>query len=227
MKSAYSDIINDYMELVSEEAALIKTMVTPDNIRLIKSGETYSIKKDEIIIVLEGHFTIDLLQTSYSEDFDDDTENDKSFRIGLGIKGMILGIVETYGPKLPLQYTAKQQVKIATFSRRFFEGYFVQQDKFNFLMKITAFTLAIVLDSFNERNFGNRYHVIRSMIYRYQKQSEEGVFHDRSLAGFILKRTKISRSYLFKILSSLKEGGYIEIHNGKLTSILKELPKNY
>lgn len=65
------------------------------------------------------------------------------------------------------------------------------------------------------------------MICRYQRQCEEGGLHDRSLAGFILKKTKVSRSYLFKIPSDLKEGGYIEIQNGKLTAILKELPEEY
>lgn len=223
MKSVYSEIINNYKDLISEEETLIRSMVTPENIRLIKRGETYQIKKDEIIIILEGHFTIDLMPSAPTDCEDDD----KSFRIGLGIKGMILGIIETYGPPLPLRYIAQQKVKLASFNRDVFEGFFIQQNKFSYFMKITAFTLAIVLDSFNERNFGNRYQVIRSMIYRYQRQREEGVLHDRSLAGFILKRTKMSRSYLFKILSDLKEGGYIEIQNGKLTSIIKELPEEY
>lgn len=223
MNTLYSDLINDYSELVAQEADLIKSMASPDNIKLIKKGEAYILKKDEIIVVLEGFFTVDLMQAPLSGSVQDD----KPFRVGQGIKGMILGLVEAYGPQLPLRYIAKQKVKIATFDRVFFEEFFVQRDKFTYLMKVSAFTLAIILDSYSERNFGNRYHVIRSMIYRYQKQREEGILPDRSLAGFILKRTKMSRSYLFKILADLKSGGYIEIENGKLTAILKELPEKY
>ncbi len=37
----------------------------------------------------------------------------------------------------------------------------------------------------------------------------------------------MSRSYLFKILADLKNGGFIDTENGKLVAILKELPEKY
>lgn len=223
----YSDMIDDYLALIHQEAELINSMTQPGNIKIVKKGECYNIKKNEIVIVLEGFFTIDLMQTAFPTGKTDDKESETPCRVGQGITGMILGLVETYGPEISLQYVAKQKVKIATFSREYFEDYFIQRDKFNYLMKVSAYTLAIVLESYSERNFGNRYLVIRSMIYRYQKQREEGILPDSSLAAFILQRTKMSRSYLFKILADLKNGGYISIDNGKLTAILKELPEKY
>ncbi|WP_227505052.1 helix-turn-helix domain-containing protein [Klebsiella aerogenes] len=60
-----------------------------------------------------------------------------------------------------------------------------------------------------------------------KKQQDAGVLHDRSLASFILKRTKMSRSYLFKILAELKEGGYIKMENGELIDIAHELPEKF
>lgn len=223
----YSDMINEYTDLIRQEAELIKSIVRPDNIKIVNKGERYTIKKDEIVIVLEGFFTIDLMQTGFPAEATGDKETETPCRVGQGIKGMILGLVETYGPAITLHYVARQKVKIATFSRDYFEDYFIQRDKFNYLMKVSAYMLAIVLESYSERNFGNRYHVIRSMIYRYQKQREEGILPDSSLAGFILQRTKMSRSYLFKILSDLKSGGYIDVQQGKLTAILKDLPEKY
>lgn len=65
------------------------------------------------------------------------------------------------------------------------------------------------------------------MIYRYLKQKNEGVLHDPSLANFILRRTKMSRSYLFQVLSDLKNGGYITMKNGELVDIVNELPEKY
>ncbi len=94
-------------------------------------------------------------------------------------------------------------------------------------MNMMAITLAFLLDAHDERAIGTRYFVIRSMIYRYLKQKNEGVLHDPSLANFILRRTKMSRSYLFQVLSDLKNGGYITMKNGELVDIVNELPEKY
>ncbi|WP_227665812.1 helix-turn-helix domain-containing protein [Klebsiella variicola] len=47
------------------------------------------------------------------------------------------------------------------------------------------------------------------------------------MANFILRRTKMSRSYLFQVLSDLKNGGYITMKNGELFDIVNELPEKY
>jgi len=227
MKTSYSDMITELMQLVSQESALIHSLVRPDNVRLCKNGEIFRLKQDEIFLVLEGVLAINMLQPMQSGEVSETVGHEEPFRVGKGIQGMILGLVEAYGPPIPLQYVAKRKVKIAIFNRSQFEALFVQQQKFSYLMKVSAYTLAMVIDSYNERNFSSRYSAIRSMIYRYQKQREEGLLHDNSLASFIQKRTKISKSYLFKILADLKNGGFIDTENGKLVAILKELPEKY
>ena len=148
-------------------------------------------------------------------------------RGGKGIKGMFFGIVESYGPGIQLHYTAKKNVKVFSCNLEYFEKHFTQPDKFTFLMNMMAITLAFLLDAHDERAIGTRYFVIRSMIYRYLKQKNEGVLHDPSLANFILRRTKMSRSYLFQVLSDLKNGGYITMKNGELVDIVNELPEKY
>ncbi|MGU3521842.1 helix-turn-helix domain-containing protein [Enterobacteriaceae bacterium C23F] len=227
IQNSYSDMITDFIELVSEESALIHSLVRPDNVRLCKNGEIFRLNQGEIVIVLEGVLAINMLQPMLSGEISEADGHEEPFRVGKGIQGMILGLIEAYGPPIPLQYVAKRKVKIATFNRSQFEALFVQQQKFSYLMKVSAYTLAMILDSYNERNFSSRYSVIRAMIYRYQKQSDEGLLHDNSLASFILSRTKMSRSYLFKILADLKNGGFIDTENGKLVAILKELPEKY
>lgn len=227
MKTSYSDMITDLMTLVSQESMLIHSLVRPDNVRLCQKGEIFRLSKDEIILVLEGVLAINLLQPLRSGGVSEADGHEEPFRVGKGIQGMILGLIEAYGPLVSLQYVAKHKVKIATFTRSQFEALFSEQRKFSYLMKISSYTLAMVLDSYNERNFSSRYSVIRAMIYRYQTQRDEGLLHDNSLASFILSRTKISRSYLFKILADLKSGGFIDIENGKLVAILKELPEKY
>lgn len=121
----------------------------------------------------------------------------------------------------------KKNVKVFSCNLEYFEKHFTQPDKFTFLMNMMAITLAFLLDAHDERAIGTRYFVIRSMIYRYLKQKNEGVLHDPSLANFILRRTKMSRSYLFQVLSDLKNGGYITMKNGELVDIVNELPEKY
>lgn len=48
-----------------------------------------------------------------------------------------------------------------------------------------------------------------------------------NVTGFIHERSYISRSMINQILSDLKKGEYIDIHRGRLKSILKNLPEKY
>ncbi|WP_434583458.1 helix-turn-helix domain-containing protein [Klebsiella sp. R390] len=227
MKIKYSTIISEYKKIITQDESIIKSVAMPDNTRIIKSGEIFRIEDGEIILVLSGVLAINMQQSTFPEHESITVAHEEPFRVGKGVRGMVFGLVESFGSSISLQYVAKQDSKIATLRYDDFVEIFTQKEQFKYLIKMTAFTLAMLLDSYNERNFGNRYNVIRSMIYRYKVQQDEGILHDDSLAGFILKRTKISRSYLFQILADLKDGGYIDVRNGKLESILKELPEKY
>ncbi|HAT1614294.1 TPA: hypothetical protein I8Y09_000962 [Raoultella ornithinolytica] len=227
MKVAYAEIISKYKIMVARGEPIIKSMANPDNTWVVKSGDIFKINKGEVVLVLEGVVAINICQESFMEHNRCITTHEEPFRVGKGIRGMLLGLVESYGPPLPLQYIAKRNVKIVKISSEDFERAFMREGHFRYFVEIISFILAMLLDSHYERAFSNRYNAIRSMIYRYQVQQEEGVLHDDSLSGFILKRTKISRSYLFQVLADLKSGGYIEVSNGKLISIIKELPEEY
>lgn len=227
MKTTYSEIIAEYQKVITQDEAIMKSITASGSTRIMKSGETFRIAKGEIILLLEGLLAINMQESSSAENEHTPAAHDTFFRVGKGVRGMILGLVESFGSAITLQYVVRHDARIVTLPYDVFEEIFIQKDKFNYLIKMTAFTLSMLLDSYNERNFSNRYSVIRSMIYRYKVQKDAGLLHGDSLAGFILKRTKISRSYLFQILADLKDGGYIDVRNGNLASILKELPEKY
>lgn len=77
--------------------------------------------------------------------------------------------------------------------------------------------LAIV---YEVRHGGNGYQVIKELIELY--------YHEphviQGLASYILKRTELSNSYVFRVLAALKKEKYIEMKNARLTKILKPLP---
>ncbi len=48
---------------------------------------------------------------------------------------------------------------------------FIQRDRFAYLMEIMAFQLSLIIDAHHEKNLPSRYDTIKSMIYRYKKNS--------------------------------------------------------
>lgn len=77
--------------------------------------------------------------------------------------------------------------------------------------------LAIV---YEVRHGGNGYQVIKELIELYHHEPHV----TQGLAGYILKRTELSNSYVFRILAALKKEQYIKMENARLTEILKPLP---
>lgn len=73
---------------------------------------------------------------------------------------------------------------------------------------------------YDVRHGGNGYKVVKELIELYLNE----IHVTQGLASYILKRTQLSNSYVFKILAALKKNGYIEIKNARLTRILKTLP---
>ena len=230
MKTTYSDVIDSYNHVVDSDLDVIQPLISVNQARIIKDNGVFRIEPGEVVIVVEGIISVEV---EYNVGFGSVSKRvalsktRDMLQIGKGIRGMILGIIENYGPELSLKYTAKKNVKIVTCSKDAFEHYFIQRERFSYLMEIMAFQLSLIIDAHHEKNLPSRYDTIKSMIYRYKKQRDSGVLHDKSLASFILKRTKMSRSYLFKILAELKEGGYIAMENGELVDIVRELPEKF
>ncbi|MGR7464433.1 helix-turn-helix domain-containing protein [Klebsiella aerogenes] len=230
MKTTYSDIIDSYNHVVASDLELIQPLVTANQPRIIKDNCVFRIEPGEVVIVVEGIIAIEVeynVGFGFASKLDTRSKTLDMLQIGIGICGMIFGIIESYGPAMTIKYTAKKNVKIVTCSKEDFEHYFIQSERFAYLMEIIAFQLSLIIDAHHEKNLPSRYDTIKSMIYRYKKQQDAEVLHDKSLTRFILKRTKMSRSYLFKILAELKDGGYIAMENGELVDIVHELPETF
>ena len=54
------------------------------------------------------------------------------------------------------------------------------------------------------------------MLSRYLYRGEIDGGQHESLSAFIIKRTNLSRSYVYQVLAALREGGYITVKKGKL-----------
>lgn len=168
---------------------------------------------DEIFFVLDGDIVI---------------QDDNDIVIGQSFPLMPVGLLERYYSETQLHYKAESQSKAISISFDTFDKMVYQSPKITkLLFKIISYMLISVVHVYYEVNTDTRYTVIRNMIYRYQKRNENNTLKDQNISAFILKRTKLSRSYIFKVLSELRVGGYITIERGKLISINKHIPERY
>jgi CRP-like cAMP-binding protein len=88
---------------------------------------------------------------------------------------------------------------------------------------MTIFSLELLA----ERKQLTSYQTIKPMLHRYLYRARTFENEKEGLANFIIRRTKLSRTHVFRVLADLKEGGYITMEKGKLISIDKTLPEDY
>lgn len=169
----------------------------------------------EIFFIIEGVVVIQ-----------DDQEN--STAIGQGFPYMPVGILERYYNDTELFYRAESVVKVKSLTCNEFDKLVSKSPELaQSIIKIMSHMIINLVHVYYERNTDTRYSVIRNMIYRYTIKNSNNTLKEQNLATFILNRTQLSRSYIFKVLSELKSGGYITIEKGKLISINKNIPERY
>lgn len=205
-----SDVDTDLIRQLEESG--MKTYLAANKEVKIKSGVVYLIHKGVVAVEVAnmcdgGH---------------------ESLHLGSCFPGMFLGIVENYGPTMPLTYITEEVSELIEIPGSYLEQLMAQHECWCFLLCSLSFMIAFLCNVNCERSVGSSYSVIRSLIYRYNIRANEGHHTSKeSLISFILKRVNISRSYVFQVLSDLKLGGYIKMESGKLKSILKKLPERY
>lgn len=69
------------------------------------------------------------------------------------------------------------------------------------------------------------YDIVRAQLNELSNEAQ-AIRNNITAEKYIRDKTHLSRSGVMRILASLKEGGYIEIHRGKLIKIVK-LPEKY
>lgn len=148
--------------------------------------------------------------------------------IGNAIELMPIGLMERYCPHLQFAYTCMTPVKLIKITYQIFDDIFYQDpEHMHVLSKIQTYMTIFSLELHAERKQPTSYQTIRPMLFRYLYRMKTFPGETEGLASFIIRRTKLSRTHVFRVLADLKEGGYITMKNGKLTSINKNLPEDY
>ncbi|TDN59523.1 helix-turn-helix domain-containing protein [Scandinavium goeteborgense] len=183
--------------------------------RYYKKGTYITLWSNEILIITSGEVT--MLP---------DTE--EACALGSTFDYMPIGFIERYNGALSLLYRVEKDTEVMSLSYQEFDEV-IRTSPFGvrYLSKLMAYITSSLIYINCERGSGTSYHTIRGLLYRYQYKYEGNVSNAESLAEFILQRSGLSRSYVFKILSGLKNGGYITLKNGRMLAINKAIPKKF
>lgn len=178
------------------------------------AGEALNIKAGTLYLVTEGSVAI--------------SDAKHELTIGNTIEYMPIGLMEHYCPLLDFSYKCMTDVKAIRITVDKFESFFYRSPQaMKALSTILVFMTVFSLDLHSERKRLTSYQTIKPMLYRYLYRARTFKNEKEGLANFIIRRTKLSRTHVFRVLSELKQGGYITVKNGKLLSIDKVLPEDY
>lgn len=189
---------------------------------IINVGEEVNLAARETLAIKSGfiYFPVDgTVAISIEED---------GLVVGNAIEYMPIGLMERRCPLVHFFYRCMTPVKVIKLSCAAFDQIFMQSPRHieafsTILLYMTIFSL----DVHSERKQASGYQTIKSMLYRYLYRTEEFEDESEGIANFIMRRTNLSRTHVFRVLADLKTGGYITITRGKLVSINRELPEEY
>jgi CRP-like cAMP-binding protein len=149
--------------------------------------------------------------------------------VGNAIEYMPIGLMERYCPLVNFEYTSMTPLVVIKLAEADFDRIFIHSgpERVIELTKILIYMTIFSLDLHVERKQLTSYQTIKPMLFRYLYRSQTHKHEREGLAAFIIRRTNLSRTHVFRVLADLKEGGYITVEKGKLVSINKTLPEEY
>jgi CRP-like cAMP-binding protein len=179
------------------------------------AGEPFQPQTGFIYFLLSGQITLAV--------------SDRENLLGIVIEHMPLGLLEHYCPPVALRYQCLDHCRFARITMENFERIFFHSspEYMKELATILAYMGIFALDAHNERSNLSGFQTIKSMLSRYLYRNEIDSGKRESLSAFIIKRTHLSRSYVYQVLAALKEGGYITVKKGRLISIDRKIPDKF
>ena len=123
-----------------------------------------------------------------------------------------------------LNLCARTRVNYALFSQEEWDDILGENNDLAMMtLKELRRTLAFLKDKIGIYTEKQAYRQIKHFMEDYIEKEHQ----EKSLLSFIEERSPLSRSMITKIIYNLRVGGYIEMEDGILIDIKKELPKSY
>ncbi|HEJ0318369.1 TPA: helix-turn-helix domain-containing protein [Klebsiella aerogenes] len=181
---------------------------------IFEPGVILQPRNGEVLVVADGLMSI-------SDDMED------GLMLGHTFRYMPIGLIERYYLQ-GLHYRTESRTTLVQLTAEEADMVFLATpERATLFSQIMSYMSSILIHVYYERNNDSGYATIREMLYRYLYKAEKNTLNNEGIAAFILRRTRLSRSYVFQILAGLKAGGYITVKQGRLLSINRNIPERY
>lgn len=142
--------------------------------------------------------------------------------IGYAFRYMPVGLLEHFSSRTELSYRAVTPVKLLKVPLSVLEELYSSGDSvlIKTLLTLKSTMTIALLASYRERSTCNAYQTIKNLIEHYCQEPRQL----EGIASYILRRTHLSRGYVFKILATLREVGIITMDNGRISAVNHIIP---
>lgn len=202
-------------EIVISSRLLLDLIYEKGGVRVVFNAGTHFIPDDNYIYFLKkGDVSIFCAK--------------KTTRIGTVTENMPIGLVEMIVPSFKAQYLCVSEVTLVKISwLNFLNTFRLDKNESAALLAVLVnFSASLINEKTSEKS-RTAYDSVVCMLRQYLKAKENDPTLTEGIASYVIKRTGLSKSYVFEILSELKCGGYISTSKGKLVAIHKKLPLAY
>lgn len=143
--------------------------------------------------------------------------------IDYAFRYMPVGLPELLFKEFSLNYRAATPVKLLQVPLSKLESIYTQENihLIRTLITLKSTMLNSLLAIYRERCTGGGYQTIKSLIEHYYNEPRQ----IEGLGSYILKRTSLSKGYIFSVLSTLKERGVMTMEKGRIIAIHAPLPE--
>lgn len=220
MELVLVDLLRKHKEYIEQHD--LYNVVTYGREYSIGSGNKIVVEKDCLYLIQRGTVSMEYIGIASKR-------NSSGYNLfNLLQEGMSIGLIELNCPEVVFEYVAQSDVDIVKYPSELFFTSIEQGGKQAVeLVKLILYMVSFMACAIIENSSDKSYTVIRAMVYRFNELSELNLHINESLVEFITRRSNLSKSYVFKIISELKKGGYITVEGGRLISIDIPLPAEY
>lgn len=212
--STFEDTMKFYADI--DFSRLEEKLIQTGRTLFFEKGTTLLPRPNEILVVMKGRLSV------LSSDDKECAALGQTFHL------TPIGLLERHHPTFRLNYRADELVTVIQLSTEEFDHVFFQDpNNIVFFNQIMVQMVIRLIEMHFDRNNDSGYGTVRRMLLRYHTLTKTHNPSCEDVIPFILQRTKLSRSYVYKITKSLQEGGYITLSNGRLISINRKIPESY
>jgi CRP-like cAMP-binding protein len=214
----FSNVLESFKVYEQFDTETIKNALMEKG-EVVKFGNAahLTLKENEILFVIDGSVIVKKT-----------TNISNNLHLGIADLFTPFGLIEVHYPHIAFEYKALTDVTVISITYDDLNSLMSQRhDVSKAIIRILMQLNVMLTHAVYERGSGNGFFTVTSMLHRYLDRAEMGYRNHESISTFILKRTRLSQSYVFQVISELKKGGYINVENGELVSINKRIPDKF